>query len=479
MVASDLRTAQPMDGVRISATNFQSQTMASETTDARGMAEFSLRGAPFTFAASKGEQKGYLKVQQGVALPVSHFDIGGERVSAGLKGQIYGERGVWRPGDDIHLTFVLQDLAKSLPAAHPVTMELFNPQSQLVQTLVNTTPINGFYTFTLQTAADAPTGNWSAKATLGGSSFVKPLKIETVMPNRLKVALDLEHDATNMLSTADAACAARAEGCDAAPRVQGKLFGQWLSGASAAGLEADVKMRLTPAPTEFDRNSDFTFEDPARQFVAEPRALFEGTLDEDGNAAIDTELARIEGAPGMLSAAFTSRIFERGGAFSISYSSYKFSPYARYVGLKLPKGDATRDMLRTDVKHTIELAGLTAAGKPANLARVQVSLYKVEWKWWWDKSGDSLAQYVQGSSSNTVDQTTVAIKDGQGPVSVRGQVSRLGPLPGARLRSRRRPLQRSDFLYRLAVVGRPRPGSVRPRRERTGVHLRQAQVPGR
>ena len=414
VVASDLRTAQPLDGVRISAMNFQNQTMATESTDARGMVELTLRGAPFTFVASKDEQKGYLKVQQGVALPVSHFDIGGERVSAGLKGQIYGERGVWRPGDDIHLTFVLQDLAKSLPAAHPVTMELFNPQGQLAQTLVNTTPMNGFYAFTLKTAADAPTGNWSAKATLGGSSFAKPLKIETVMPNRLKVSLDLKHDATNMLTTVGAGCAARSEGCDEAPRVEGKLFGQWLSGASAAGLKADVKMRLTTAPTQFDRNSDYIFEDPARQFAAEPQSLFEGVLDDDGNADIDTQLERVEGAPGMLSAAFTSRIFERGGAFSISYSSYKFSPYARYVGMKLPKGDATRNMLLTDTKHTVELAALTAEGKPANIKRAQVSLYKVEWKWWWDKSGDSLAQYVQGSSNNAVEQGTVAIKDGKG-----------------------------------------------------------------
>lgn len=414
VVASDLRTAQPLDGVRITAMNFQNQTMTTQSTDARGIAEFTLKSAPFTFVAVKDTQKGYLKVQPGVALPVSHFDIGGESVSAGLKGEIYGERGVWRPGDGIHLTFVLQDLAKTLPASHPVTMELFNPQAQLMQTLVNTTPMNGFYTFTMQTSPDAPTGNWSAKATLGGTSFGKPLKIETVMPNRLKVQLDLEHDASDMLTTADTECAAKPEGCDAAPRVQGKLFGQWLSGASASGLKADIKMRLTPAATRFERNSDFIFEDPAREFASEPQTLFEGVLDDDGNARIDTQLERIEGAPGMLSAAFTTRIFERGGAFSISYSSYKFSPYARYVGLKLPKGDATRNMLRTDAKHTVELAALTAAGKPANIQRAQVSLYKVEWKWWWDRSGESLAKYVQGSSNNEVEQSYVAIKDGKG-----------------------------------------------------------------
>jgi uncharacterized protein YfaS (alpha-2-macroglobulin family) len=47
-------------------------------------------------------------------LTVSHFDVGGEKVEGGIKGLIYGERGVWRPGDDIHLTFVLQDKEQTI-----------------------------------------------------------------------------------------------------------------------------------------------------------------------------------------------------------------------------------------------------------------------------------------------------------------------------------------------------------------------------
>src|SRR5262249_50100658 len=141
--------------------------------------------------AEKDGQKGYLKVSPGTALPVSHFDVGGEKVAAGLKGHIYGERGVWRPGDDIFLTFVLQDAEKSLPASHPVTMELRNPQGQLVQTLTNGAPLGGFYAFAMKTAADAPTGDWTARAILGGASFSRTLRVETVMPNRLKIELDL------------------------------------------------------------------------------------------------------------------------------------------------------------------------------------------------------------------------------------------------------------------------------------------------
>src|SRR5690606_19006435 len=169
---------------------------------------------------------------------------------------------------------------------------------------------------------NAPTGNWSAKATLGGMSFTKPIKIETVMPNRLKVALDLQRDEAGTLRASDPECARRPSACDARPRIQGTLVGQWLNGATAAGLKADVKLRLAAAASRCAGNADYIFEDPAGEFASEPQDVFEGELDATGRARIDRKLDSIQAAPGMLSAAFTSRIFERGGAFSVAYTTH-------------------------------------------------------------------------------------------------------------------------------------------------------------
>ena len=79
------------------------------TTNANGFASIDTGATPFYLLAEKSGEKGYLKLSKGTALPVSHFDVGGENVTRGFKGFIYGERGVWRPGDDIFLTFVLED----------------------------------------------------------------------------------------------------------------------------------------------------------------------------------------------------------------------------------------------------------------------------------------------------------------------------------------------------------------------------------
>jgi len=396
-VATALDSAKPMAGVKIDVISSQNQVLASARTDASGSVELELRGQPFALIADDAGRKGYLRVAPGVALPVSHFDVGGETVVNGIKGFLYGDRGVWRPGDTIYLTFALQDKDGTLPPNHPVTLELRNPRGQLVQTLTNSAPVGQFYAFELKTAADAPTGDWNAIALIGGASFGKQLKVETVMPNRLKIDLDLGEQKV----------------LESTP-LRGAINAQWLSGATAAALRAAIEVRLSPAPTSFTRNADYVFDDPARSFNGAPITLFDGQLDDKGSVKFEKNLDLPRDVPGMLNATFVTRVFERGGAFSINRETRTVAAFDRYVGLKLPKGDAARDMLLTDTKHVVELVTVDLDGAPVAVPRLQVSLYKVQWRWWWDQSGDSLAQYAQGESTAMIKQETIATLAGRG-----------------------------------------------------------------
>jgi len=398
VATTNLRTAEPMSDVAVTFMNFQDQPLGEVTTNAAGIGRATLDGVPFYAVAEKGAEKGYVKVNPGTALPTSHFDVGGETVTGGLKGFIYGERGVWRPGDAIHLTFVLEDQRSQIPSNHPVSMRLFNPNGQLIQSLVNSTPTNGFYTFEMGTAEDAVTGNWMARAEVGGSSFSKPLKIETVIPNRLRVELDFGD----------------ADVLSGDQPLSGSVASQWLNGAIASNLRADVEARLTPFPTTFTRFADFSFDDPAREFSSEPEVLFDGRLDARGRAEFQATLAPSGDPPGMLTAHFTTRVFENSGAFSTNVQSFAFSPYSRYVGLKLPKGDEARGMLLTDTTHTVEIATLSREGEPVSVNNIQLTLYKIDWKWWWDRSGESLAQYATSEHHSVVMRDETSTLNGKG-----------------------------------------------------------------
>lgn len=399
VIATDLRTAEAAAGVTLTLRNFQGQTLTTTTTGGDGFAELTSPNTPFLLVADKGTDRAYLKLNANTTLETSQFDVGGETVKQGLKGVLYGERGVWRPGDDIFLTFVLQDRAKTLPANHPVTLQLFDPTGKLKQTVTSKQPQGPFYTFKLKTAETDPTGDWLVKAALGSSTFDKTLKIETVRPNRLKV--DLNYGDAKALHGYQ-------------PLPEATLFAQWLHGGSANGLKADVSVKLREKTTAFTRFNDYAFDDPTRKLDSNEQQLLEGYLDEQGYLRFSKNFQPEKPAAGMLSAWFTNRVHEAGGGFSISKQDIDYYPFANYVGIKLPKGDAERDMLLTDQEHTVDIASVNADGQEVSLPQVEVTLYKISWKWWWDKTPDSLAEYADSSHSSKLQQSIVSTTNGKG-----------------------------------------------------------------
>ena len=158
VVTTDIGTARPLSGLRVRAYNYQNQLLGETTSDANGFAVFALKDRAFYVSAEGGGDIGYLRIAGEGALPLSHFDIGGEVAEKGVKGILYGERGVWRPGDTLHLTFALFDRQKVLPAGHPVLLEISNPQGQLVMTAKPDKVVAPFYAFRVETDEAAPDG---------------------------------------------------------------------------------------------------------------------------------------------------------------------------------------------------------------------------------------------------------------------------------------------------------------------------------
>lgn len=401
---TDLKTTAPLSGVVLEVYDYQQQLMGTTTTDAEGIARIeSTKNKPFILVAKQGDQRGYMRLDDGSSLALSRFDVGGTEVLKGLKGYLYGERGVWRPGDSLYLSFILEDKNQVLPAKHPVTFELLDPQGQVTRKLVRTSSMNGFYNFNTTTDVDAPTGNWRARVKVGGTTFTERIKVEAIKPNRLKILLDF---GTEMLS------ANKSE-------VNGELKSTWLHGAIARNLKADVMVSLKSVPTKFKKFNDYVFDDPTRRFDSEEQTMFEGRLNDQGVANVAAKIYANDAAPGMLKATFKTRVFEEGGDFSIDQFSSLYSPYESYVGIKLPKGDKARGMLLTDTDHEIKIVTLDEDGKPVARDRVDVRVYKVDWRWWWDTNNDDgLTNYNSRRNNNEIaGGTTSTGYDGTGTFS--------------------------------------------------------------
>ena len=395
VLVHNIQNTEPERGVTVTAYNYQHQALASGTTDDKGQVRLDLSsGRPFYLIASQGTQRSYLRVDNGSALSLSSFDVSGEVVQKGIKGFIYGERGVWRPGDTLHLGFMLNDRAKQLPAEHPVVMELYNPLGQMYARKTQTRGELGLYVFDFVTEADAPTGAWNVKVQVGGVSFSKRLRIESIKPNRLKIALSMPEKTL-----------LRGEPMDA------RLHVEWLQGAIARNLKYDIQGTFIATPTTFEGYKGFYFDDPSRVFNTEESKLISGVTNERGDATVQARFELGSTAPGMLLANLVTRVYEESGDFSIDADRMLYSPYRRYAGIKSPQKD--KEQLNTGTNYTYEVASVDYLGKPQANTELDVKVYKVYWHWWWDSNSSGLANYVSDSYNKPV-KTFAVRTDGDG-----------------------------------------------------------------
>jgi uncharacterized protein YfaS (alpha-2-macroglobulin family) len=396
VIASDLVTTEPIPNVEIEVYDFQNQLVGHKKSGPDGMVRIDCSRKPYLIIAKHVRNRGYLRVDESSALSLSRFDISGQTVRKGLKGFIYGERGVWRPGDTIFVSFMLEDKQKILPQGHPVVFELQNAMGQLVTRQTSTLSPSGVYTFKASTSESSPTGMWNAKILVGGTVFEKSLRVETVKPNRLKIEMDF---GTTLISAGQT------------PSAQLKCH--WLHGAVARNLKAKVSATLSATKTTFKGYDDFVFDDPARHYSAEEVTVFDGQLNDQGVATVKPDLKVSESAPGFLKASFFTRVFEEGGDFSLDRFSVTYSPFASYVGIRTPKGDK-RGMLLTDTLHTIEVVTLDATGKGVSRSNLKYYIYKVNWRWWWESGEDDLARYTGAVSESYVTSGMISTINGKG-----------------------------------------------------------------
>lgn len=403
IIVTDLLTTNPMANVEVGVYDYAQQLIMSVKTDNQGIAVFPSLEEPYFVIAKNGKERGYLKLQDGSSLSLSMFDVSGVSVQKGVKGFIYGERGVWRPGDSVYVSFILEDFEKNLPEKYPVVFELRNPDNQLVNRLVQQKNAIGFYSFKFKTDQDAPTGYYQVRIEAGGVEFSQSLRIETIKPNRLKIDFNFNK---KFLTKANPASAT--------------MHVKWLHGAIAKSLDARVEVILKPSSIFFEKLKDYNFDDPSKSYYSESDVIFDGTLDEFGNAEITADISTTESAPGKLEATFFTKVFEKGGDFSIDQFTIPYYAYESFVGIKLPKGDKTRQMLLTDTTHNVNIVTVDANG---NLLKenhdIELTIYKVDWRWWWDQSYDNLSSYSGTSYIQPIQRDNIKTKGGKATWSFR------------------------------------------------------------
>lgn len=372
---NNIVTTEPISGATIDLYNFQQQKLASITTNGEGIANADITKYAYFAIVTKDKSSTYVKLDEGQSLSVSNFDVGGEQLQKGLKGYIYGERGVWRPGDTLHIAFMLNDNESKLEKTHPIKFKLSNPQGKTMYVAVQKYNESNHYKFKVITKPTDITGNWEAKISIGGVHFYKSIKIETIKPNRLKIKN----------SFADGNLSGNKPN-------NGTIEVAWLHGAIAKNLKVDMQAKFMQQVTTFKGYSNYDFDDDVRKFSSEEVNVFSGKVDDLGKTNVLIQPKITNQAPGKLKVVFQTKAYENGGDFSTDVVTATYSPYKTYIGIKSPEPNKY-GMLETEKTNRFDIVSVDENGKPKAVKNLEVRVYKVDWRWWWNSSGDDLSKY--------------------------------------------------------------------------------------
>lgn len=370
--ASNILTAEPLSNVQISLYNYQQQLINQTTTDNDGKAIFNNAEEATFVLAQKENLKSYLKLDESLSLSTTGFDVSGENINNGLKGFIYTERGVWRPGDSIYVSFMLEEGNYTLPEKQPLIFEFYNPKQILLKKQVVYKNKANLYIFRTATSPDAPTGTYLVKIKVANSTFTKNIAIETIKPNRLKIDLNISN---NFLSPFESNIIT--------------LHSEWLHGSPASALKAQVEAALYPIKTTFKGFENYIFDDPTKKYYPQKEIIFSESLDEKGNASFKPQFNVIDEAPGMMKAVFTTKVFENGGEFSIDQTSFLYCPFKSLVGVNIVEDNKDYSILYTDKNHSVSIVTVQPDGNILQEShQIECKLYKLDWRWWWDQSDE-------------------------------------------------------------------------------------------
>jgi len=227
-------------------------------------------------------------------------------------------------------------------------------------------------------------------------TFSRTVRIETVVPNRLKIDFQTGKE---VITRKDLP-------------LQAALTAQWLHGAKAPNLNFDITVNLDSRKTAFPEFSDFVFDDPSRAQISGEETTVKGQLDQQGKALVKLDLKPSSDAPGSLMASFVTRVFEESGDFSIDTFSQIFILIITTSESKFPV--RRRVMVILKLAKTRPPISWWLTPRQTGFGReVKVSLYKIGWRWWWEREGQSLADYMSRPYTRPITSGTVVTENGR------------------------------------------------------------------
>jgi uncharacterized protein YfaS (alpha-2-macroglobulin family) len=380
-----LADAKHLKGVALRLYARNNGELATATTDAEGLARISgamLRGRggdePFAVMAYGAEGDfNFLEIGR-AAFDLSDRGVSGRAPPGPVDAYLYTDRGIYRPGESVHLMALVRDDKANSVAGLPVTFRLLRPDGVEVERRQLTGDTLGAHDVTYALARDARVGTWHAELKLdpkapaiGSIEF----RVEDFVPPQLKVELSASDKPVKPGEPYPVAVAAR-----------------YYYGAPGIGLAVEAQATIGFDEAPFPNEPGFQFGLVGEEFTSDRKDLDPPATDADGKSTATLNLTDLPDLTKPLAATFRVSVFEPSGRAVAESVTRPIRQRPLAIGLRSPAGD---EAVPEGQPANIDIIALDADGKRVAANGLHWELLRENWQYSWYSVNGSWRHRVQ------------------------------------------------------------------------------------
>lgn len=384
--ATQLSTGKPLAGAKVTVRAGGKVTW-NGTTDAEGVAVLPPRdsltgtgeqGGSLNVYVSKGDDWTMVDPERTGSLSAWNFNVSPSwnHSSVRMRGFMHSDRGLYRPGDTVHVKGLARTSQLGAPLAVPsekrAKLTVRGPRGdELLTREVPISDFGGFWT-DIEMPSDARLGDYSVRAEMEHGSFSTSFAVEEYRAASFEVTGKSE---TKRLVRRGS--------------LEAKVSANYFYGAPVRDAQATFTVHSRPRSVSFPEHEQFSFGDDRRYdsyryypdysqtLITEVQAR----LDSDGNGSLSVPLtpSDVSGDADLLVRASVTAPSNEviNDSFLVPYFRAR-----RYHGIKSEGGY----FLEVGKKRRFEVMAVSPAGKPV-AGDVQVTVQRRDWNCLWEDWG--------------------------------------------------------------------------------------------
>ncbi|MDP1724226.1 MAG: alpha-2-macroglobulin [Alphaproteobacteria bacterium] len=377
--AHSLENSMPLTGVKLQLVSKSNKILGTTTTDEKGHGFFvksltqGLDGnrPELIFAEKDAKDFAFLKFSS-VGFDFKDRGVQGRDHKHHMDGYLYAERGIYRPGEDVHFVGLLRDLNQKPILNEKITLKLTKPNMQEAYYALSDDQGAGSYAWDYTLPPSSPQGLWKAaiyqdpKGTpIAESSF----DVNDFVPPKIDVRLHNLHEIMQITE-----------------KFETQIDVNYYYGAPGNDLMVNGEVELKKAETPFKewKNVFFGFEEDSFTPIRLP--LTEGKTDDKGQMLLAQEITTQPdlNAPLLLEAKIN--VFEQGGrpASKTTQSIIHHKPF--YIGIK----PAFKEKVAEGAKANFDIIAINPSATLVAKPELTYTLYEETHDFTWYRSSNNV-----------------------------------------------------------------------------------------